>query len=481
MNPYDQVLYPTYPQAQTHPGRMAVAGRLLGMDPASLEHARVLEIGCGQGSNLIPIAFQWPGSQCVGLDLAELPIAAGRELIQKAGLNNIRMEAMDILEANGDLGEFDYIIAHGVYSWVPEPVRDKLLALCRECLVPDGIAYISYNALPGGHLRQMIRGMMLFHIREIEDRQEQVHQARALLGFLAQSMVKPDPYRSLLKAELEQILGRDESVLFHDELAGHYQPVYFHEFAAHAGRHGLQYLGEADFFEMQDSIFLPEVKETLRAISRESVVAREQYLDFLKCRKFRQTLLCRSEAELERSFRPEVIETMWIASPVVPDDNPTRFSGPGDLNVETNDPELQRVLTLLGGIWPLPLHFDDIVSRCQIERRASFRDAILRFYAANVVHLHTCAPAFTRFAPERPEVSPLARVQIELGPVVTSYTHHPVELKGDLARRFLLLLDGTRTSHDLAREMGATPEQIGQKLDQLARTALLTASDQRPH
>src|SRR5271154_2219077 len=187
-NVYDEVLYPATTFPQTHPNRLATAALLRGMQPAPIDGCRVLELGCGVGTNLIGMAFQLPTSEFIGLDLARRPIASGQSFIEEFGLANIALHSIDVREASSEqFGMFDFIIAHGLYSWVPQPVRERILAVCREMLRPQGVAYISYNAYPGNHLRDLVRGMMRFHTAGFEDPIAMVGQARGLLKFLAES------------------------------------------------------------------------------------------------------------------------------------------------------------------------------------------------------------------------------------------------------------------------------------------------------
>src|SRR5215208_1269478 len=201
-NTYDEVSYPSYPFPQSHPNRLAVLATLFGMNPAPVEDCRVLEIGCGDGANLIPMALLLPQSRFVGVDLAAHPIAKGQAMTEALGLSNITLQQLDIMNLSSDFGQFDYVIAHGVYSWVPPAVRDKLLAICKANLTPEGVAYISYNTYPGGHLRQMMREMMLFHVRDIQEPDERIRQSRALISSLAQSKSEPDLY-SMILASME--------------------------------------------------------------------------------------------------------------------------------------------------------------------------------------------------------------------------------------------------------------------------------------
>jgi SAM-dependent methyltransferase len=300
LNTYDDVLYPGYPFPQAHPDRLAPLATLFGMKPARIEAARVLEIGCGDGANLIPMALSLPESSFVGVDLAARPIAKGQAMAKALGLGNVTLEQLDILALSSAFGEFDYVIAHGLYSWVPAAVRDKLMAICKANLAPDGVAYVSYNTYPGGHLREMLREMMLFHIRDIREPVERIGQGRAMVRFLAEAESGPDLYKTIL-ASLDQEIGRlSDGSLFHDHLAEVNSPIYFNQFINHARRHGLQYLAEADFFDMQYQTFAPEISETLRRIADEDIVACEQYLDFLTCRRFRQTLLCHEQVAIAR-------------------------------------------------------------------------------------------------------------------------------------------------------------------------------------
>ena len=121
-NVYDAIDYGGFVHPDSHPGQLAVMGFLHGLTPAPVESCRVLEIGCNEGRNLIPMACAIPGATFVGVDLAAAPITRGLERIAALGLGNIRLIEGDILDLDRSLGEFDYILAHGVYAWVPGPV-----------------------------------------------------------------------------------------------------------------------------------------------------------------------------------------------------------------------------------------------------------------------------------------------------------------------------------------------------------------------
>ncbi|MBV8329248.1 MAG: class I SAM-dependent methyltransferase, partial [Verrucomicrobia bacterium] len=138
---YDEVLYPAAVFPQTHPNRLATVAYLRGVNPAPVNRCRVLELACGVGANLTPMACHLPESEFIGIDLAQRPITSGKAFINELGLRNIQLHAMDIRNANRDrFGTFDFIVAHGVYSWVAQPVRERILAICSEMLNPHGVA-----------------------------------------------------------------------------------------------------------------------------------------------------------------------------------------------------------------------------------------------------------------------------------------------------------------------------------------------------
>src|ERR1700751_2698168 len=115
---YDEVRYSNYPYAQTHPGRLATVGILHGLEPPDPFNARVLEVGCGAGGNLLAMAAATPGLQAVGVDLAAAPIEEGRAAAQAIGIGNVDLRQGDVRAlTDGQLGRFDYVVAHGVYAW----------------------------------------------------------------------------------------------------------------------------------------------------------------------------------------------------------------------------------------------------------------------------------------------------------------------------------------------------------------------------
>jgi len=184
---YDLVLYPSRAYPETHPDRLRVMAMLFGLDPPPVETSRILEIGCGDGSNIIPIAFSLPQADCVGIDFACKPVEASQSLIRRTGIENVKCEVMDVRDITTAFGTFDYIVAHGFFSWVPAPVKEKLLTICHDNLAPTGVAFVSYNTYPAGHIREASRELMLFHLQQNRDTTTLVSRGMAFLPPLSKT------------------------------------------------------------------------------------------------------------------------------------------------------------------------------------------------------------------------------------------------------------------------------------------------------
>ena len=468
---YDRVLYPGAAHTQTHPDRLATLASLFGMQPAPLDRCRVLEIGCTDGGNLIPMSHGLPDADFTGIDIGARSLAVGRDCVEALGLKNIRLLELDILDVPEDFGTFDYIIAHGIYSWVPPAVREKILAICRAHLASQGVAYISYNTYPGSHVRDAVRGMMRFHVRDIRDPEEKRRQATALLRFVAESQPDSEPFRNALAAELDWIAKSSIAAFYHDDLAENRTPFYFHEFITDAGKYDLQFLSEAAFHEMQAQVFPPKVVETLDGLGPDRI-AREQYLDFLKNRRFRQTLLCRREvtltapsAEPVRHFHISSRARPASALPSLYEAVLEEFTAPGNASVKTGSSLAKAALLHLAEIYPHSISFDDLLAAARhriVEKSIAFpnnaapelADALLAMYAAPIVQFHVHAPRFTTDVSEHPLVSPIARWCLARGAeTVTNLRHCGTRIEDPIAAQLMLLLDGTRDRAALAAEL----------------------------
>jgi SAM-dependent methyltransferase len=489
---YAQVPYPGLAFPQSHPDRLATNARLMGMKPAAPERCRVLELGCGDGGNLIPMAAALEGSEFVGLDLEPSAIARATERAAALGAGNATFAVEDLATLDSEaLGRFDYVIAHGVYSWVPRPVAERLLAVCRAVLEKQGVAYVSYNALPGGHLRALVWDAMRFHGREHAEPGDRLGAAREMLAVLAEGIPGDDPYQRFSAAYAERLGKRSDAVLYHDDLEPLNRPILFTDFLAEVEPHGLQYLAEADWFEMTPTRLPPAAAELLER-SGQDRVAREQYLDFLKCRAYRQTLLCRDEVKLDAAPSVENVRALMAAAPVRPsskrvdasDRSRVEFRTAKGATMTTDHPLLKAGLLVLGEAWPRRLSFEDVVAQAaelsgaapDAAGERALADLWLRGYDANLIRLHSYAPPIAAVPGGRPRSSEVARRLLALGDeTVTSLDHESVGLD-ERMRRLVELADGSRDREALARELGDVKRsRLDENLQVLAALALLEA------
>lgn len=483
---YDTVLYPTVVSPYTHPDALATLGQLFGLSVAPVAQCRVLEVGCGDGGNLIPMAHDLPESTFVGVDLAEQPIAQGQARAEALGLGNLDLHALDLTEVPADWGAFDYIIAHGVYAWVPADVRDGLLALIRRHLAPQGVAFVSYNLYPGAYVFRMLREMMLFHVRNIEEPERRAQQARALLHLLRDAQTDDTAYAHVIEEKLKLLSTVSDAYLTHDILSEQYAPCSFLDFVQHTQAHHLRYLADADYFSMHAGDLPKAARQSLQALEGAPLLL-EQYLDFMRGRSFRRSLLCTPEAEV-REPRPADLDAFFFAAPVeeqsADDGTPpevVKLKGLRGHAIQTGHAMTQAVGRHLGAQWPRRLPFDELlgVARPHHDDEGASADDLLRvlllgLYRDGFLEAHTYAPPLTLTPGDRPEASRVARVAAETAADVPNLHHRPVTLDED-SQDLLPYLDGTRDRAALEDVTAFTLEEQDALLERLARQALLRA------
>lgn len=485
---YDVFAYPGFSYPNTHPDRLATMAILHGLSPAPVERCRVLEVACGDGANLIPMAYAIPASEFVGFDLAGLPVERAQARIRGLDLTNIRIFQGDMLEAGPELGRFDYIIAHGFYSWVPAPVRDRLLALCSELLMPDGIAFVSYNALPGSYLRKILRDAMLFRAQGIEDAERSVAAGMEFLQAISGARPEDDAYRVLLDDQLRRLSGHPPASTFHDELNPDFQPLYFADFVEHARGHGLEYLCEAEVALPPDPCFRADLQPAIHAVSGDDFIKQEQTLDFYRMRPYRETLLCRAGLPVRRGFFAESFESLLLASQTASQtgENPGSriFELPGSGKMETSHPAVIWLLEQLGQRWPLALSVRELKPRlAELGLALDNPGALLltRLVISRMIELRAWNPPVAESISARPRASASAREEARNGSSATTLLHLTLQLEDPKIRALLRLLDGTRNRSELVQAMqmefpDSSVEQLEEGLDLSLRNLYAAAT-----
>jgi len=490
-DPHDSVPYPSFSYPDTHPDRLATMAILHGLNPTPVERCRVLEIACNEGANLIPMAYAAPTSEFVGFDLARLPIARARERVRELGLKNLRIFHSNLLDVGAELGQFDYIVAHGFYAWVPHHVRDRMLQLCGKLLTPGGIAFVSYNALPGGHLRTMLREMMQYRVKDIEDPVQRVLGGVDLLRFVTEGRPEGDVFRPLLEDQLKRMEKSGPSVVCHDDMTAAYHPVHFFEFVEHAQKHGLQYLSEATMPPPSDPCYRPEIRSAIENAAGEDIVRYEQMLDFVRLRMYRETLLCRAECVLQREFSMQNLRRLQFASQVTAsaaqEAGARAFTLPDGSKMQSTHSGVISLLQALEAAWPQALSFDKIEPHLEengIKLEGAGATLLLRLAVAKFIELHSWRPALAGAVSQRPRASACGRQEARSKTIATTLLHGKISLDDAVLRRFLILLDGTRDRNALLDAMKAEfPEMpegdleagIDPGLEQLFRAGLLEA------
>ena len=451
---YDRVAYPSVSHVDMHPSTIAAVAALCGHTGTPRSRYRVLELGCGSGANLMSMAMAAPESEFVGTDLAPSAIAVAQSVAGAAGLANVQFEARDILDPGTPKGPFDYIIAHGVYAWVPPAVRARILPLCAELLSPEGLAAISFNVRPGCHIRQVLRDQLLYATRGIEDPAEKLKRARAFLTYQIEGWNVGDPYCAALRLEAEAALKRDPGVLYHDELGDWFDPQMLSDVVADARAAGLDYLCDTHVNFMGEALFPGRATDAAARWTGGDWVAFEQMLDFTGMRRFRRGVFTRAGKVGDRRFQPARLAGLFADAELAeekPDpEKPgvVTFRGPRDEEVDANSPDTAALLRSLSENFPSAL---DLTPQ---SKEAALPQNFLEVLVSGLLALRTRPLNCTMTPGERPLASPLARAQAATGETrVAAIKGGAARLADEGVKAFLLLLDGTRTRAEIAEAM----------------------------
>jgi methyltransferase-like protein/SAM-dependent methyltransferase len=466
---YEVVPYTSLPIRKAHPDALATIATLFGMTPPEVPRARVLEIGCASGGNLIPMGVELPKGSFLGIELSERQVAEGRATIEAVGLKNVALMQMSIMDAGPDLGTFDYIVCHGVLSWVAPEVQQQILSAIATYLAPDGVAYVSYNTYPGWYLRGIIRDAMLYHIDGDASPQEGIRKGREILDLLVQVPWKPDNYYlNMISKQRGWILEGDSAYVFHEFLEEANHPLYYREFLEAVATRGLKAVADAEF--PKNACVAPRpIKEVLERMSPDPA-RQEQYYDFLMGRTFRSTTLCHEGRKLLSGPSAAAVEGLAAASKVMPGSLRPGFAAAAietfqnwrNQPVTIDHPVLKAAVVVLGENYPCAVRFGDLwraamarlsdaglpVSEYGASERRRLAEFLLLAYSEGWLELSSHIVPFVREPGERPAATVLARHQARAGVKVVNLRHEPFDLPR-FDRHLLELLDGSRTHGEL--------------------------------
>ncbi len=457
---YDRVDYGGSEQTLAAPNLIAGISRLLGVASASPSRARVLELGCGNGAHLLPLAWYWPDAQFVGIDLAHSPIAQGRERARALGLQNLRLEQGDLSTLSADTyGQFDYVIAHGLFSWVPTAVREATLALIGRSLTPMGVAYVSYNAYPGCRIRHLTRELLTYHLASEPYSIATAHKARAVLeSVIALPAQERPPFLEHIETEARSVLEFGANFLFHDDLSPHNQAFYLHEFASMAGAAGLSYLGDPELGRLFEPEGQPALSQWLDSMSGGDWLRRQQYLDFAIGTRFRRSLLCRTQDDVKPGLAVDALQTLRFFSSYQPDPgcNPAdesvaSFRNAAGRVVSSDAPVVKAILLMISHSPDHTIGVDDLarlaanapLEQARVIAAQAFerliRNGLIYPIAEAAPRAATSVDAGTGFAP----LSGLTRFYLEHGLPVVDHLHRGRHLSASAIAEVLLQWDGS--------------------------------------
>ncbi len=463
--------------AETHPIRLATLAAMHGVAAAPADHCRVLEIGCAQAGNIMDLADAYPESTFVGVEISEPEVALAHQYTQQLGLTNLDVRCLSLADIDDTFGLFDYVIAHGVYCWVPDDVRDDLMRVCSEHLAPGGVAYISYTTYPGWAMGDTIRSLLLDHVRDIDDRAERVAAARERLARLLDEIDPSTPYGAYLLDRCAALLSYPDAYLDHDHLAPISRALHLHEMVEHAAANDLRYL---DDIIVTDA---PPMDATDRVPAGLDDVRPQHTYDLVHGTSFRAAVLCRADESLRPQPTLGELALFQVSAPVavegalsVADQSVAGFSTRKGGTLRTGSPVMKAALAELADCWPASLAIADLAGIVDAHIPPELRagtggdtSALLTRDLANLhrqglVELATQAYPFVSVLSERPMVAAAARLAAGLGAQVANRRHEQLDLD-DVLLMAAQLLDGSRTVADvtegLIEEANAGRLQMG--------------------
>ena len=434
---YDLLPYPSMPFADTQPAVLAALATLFTIDPPDVTHARVLELGCAAGGNIIPLAARFPDAHFTGIDLSRRHIDDGCKRIADLTLTNISLIQANLATLTLPPQQFDYVICNGVFSWVPEPVQDAIFRLCQTVLAPNGVATVSYNVLPGWHLRMVIRDLCLHHAGTEGTPRQRVARARAALERIASAAVATDPYGLLLRTEARRLRSVPSAYILGEFLAPDNRPCHVQDFIDRAAGHGLDYLCEADLCATLPQNLDQSARGRLTSFAGTGRPAIEQHIDFLTGRLFRRSVLVRQQpgAAPPRILNPGHLSSLHISCPARRDadqstGNLSVFTDERGRPITVTDPCIAAALSRLEAAFPATLTLAELSSVDGNDADAGeafasrIRHVILALVLASRASISATQLRIGQATDPRPLAWQVARVEAASGqPWLTSLRH----------------------------------------------------------
>lgn len=428
---YDEMPYHGYPFEYNRPENLKTVAALFGVDAPKLETARILELGSSDGRNLFRFAETYPKSYTLGVDLSKVEIENGQKVLDKLKLKNLDLKAMSITDLDESYGKFDYIICHGVFSWVPDFVRDSILEVSKKLLNKNGLAFISYNTLPGWNMINSVRELMMYHSENFSNVSDKIVQSRAALNFIQESLEGHEtPHAQFMQTSAKHMADKEDHYIRHEYLAEENQAFYFNEFIEKAREKDLEYVGDTDVQRMYIGNLPQKAMEKLGAIN--DIVRSEQYMDFITNTQFRCTILTHKGTNISRNINDDTIQKFNYFCNIKPldekinieDDSKATFyiNNNKKRTVETSAPAMKAVLYTLYKNLGNPLSVDEIIKESSKLVSKVSKEIIKQNIFANFGNLIFSGttkyvldkPLSVYKISNKPKISKLAMLQIQI-------------------------------------------------------------------
>ncbi len=484
--------YPSHAVSFAHPARLAAQAICHRLRDDFHEEFSYLELGCGAGGNLLPLAARFPEARFVGVDSSADAIALAEAGRAALGLSNLELVASDIRrftpehpepaapdDPTGEGVSYDYVVAHGVYSWVEPPVQGALLDYIKRALAPRGVALVSYNTLPGWRMRGVVRDVMRRAAASEATPRNKLKAARLALTRLLRKSTEEHPYALLLRAELSLALGKHDGYLLSEYLGEHNEALYVAEFLERASLAGLHFLAEG----------APATADGLLELglaageqgSRAEPSSWLNQLDLLSYRQFRATSLCHVEAPLSAPSQHPLREAGYFSAqltplarePLLAEGEELSFRAESGAVLASTSALHKAALWCLARAYPSGLRAAELLPRAlqeltqrglaeqvEVAPEALERllDDLVELVSRRQLELLPWTPEVARHLTEDSAPTALTRLEAVQG-VVTSARHHAVELSPLHAE--LLQLVGRMPGHEVLetlRDLGRAGE-----------------------
>jgi len=459
-----------------------------------INNSRYIELGCGDAANLICLAFYHSDMAFVGVDNSSRGIESANKISNELGLDNITLFVEDVHEFREDRyqSSCDFIVSHGLYSWVSVETRIFILKICQNKLTQQGLAYISYNAEPGWSTRKLVRETLLqspaVQDANIEDK---ANEAIKLATKLLEELPSRDyAHAALLGEELERVRDGDPSYVFHEYLTEHNEGFWLKDFVAHAKKYGLDYICDAQPRKHEGAEYT-NIKKSL-AEQEYSLVDQEQTADLLCNRTFRASILCREDCERIETSKEELIQEFYIASSLktasdtfdLTEGIVEVFLDERNYEITLDEPISKAAAFLLSTQWPwgdrLDILFDKASNLLESNRFSVKQNdydiltkELILLYEAGYVDFRMNEPPHYSEMPSKPKLHALAEYELEQQRPLTSPYHLPVLFEDEMLE-IVKAVDGKSTVDELSEKYNGNT--VLETVSSLSRWGLLERS-----